>query len=185
MFDRLITFLISIIELFYFATVLDEFEGGVMLRLGKWHRDLVPGIHWRIPFGIEQPLKINTALDSMDLPPQTFDTADGVSVSVSGYVLYRVRNPRKVLLDVEDISTVMSDSARGPIRHTLEPLTYAALRTGGKQLMEQVTKAVHAQATRWGISVASVGLSDCTRSITYRVLLDGNLTGDLGPERTE
>ena len=67
-------------------TVIDAYEEAVVLRLGKYHRNLDPGFHWLIPFGIERALSDEVVTRVVNLSSQSLTTQDGVPVVVGGAV---------------------------------------------------------------------------------------------------
>ena len=172
MFNKLIELLIDFVGLFYVGTVVDQYERAVVLRLGKFKRELGPGFHWLWPLAIECALKANVVPESNDLPAQAITTADGKNVVFSAVVVYQVRDVRKLLLETEDAETVLADASRGTLRRALCALDWDELRRGGEQLDQELTQAVRSKAFRWGIEVLSVSLSDLSRTAVLRLVHD-------------
>ena len=172
MLNRLIDLLLDLIALFYFGTVVAVYERAVVLRLGKFSRELQPGFHWVWPFAIEEVLKVNVVPESNDLPAQALTTADGRNIVASAVVVYRVRDVRKLLLETEDAETVLADASRGTIRQHLCRLTWDEIRQPGSKIDDDLTRAVRSNAFRWGIEVLSVMLSDLSRTAVLRLVHD-------------
>ena len=155
MLDRLVDLLLNFIELFYVTTVVDEYQRGVMLRLGRWHRDLGPGLHYRLPMYIEVPLAISVVPDATTMPEQTFTLKDGTTVAVSPVLTYRVHSARKVLLEVEDAETSMLDSCSGVMRRLMTTHGWEDFVDPEKceEIEAAISKEIRQEAFRWGFEV--------------------------------
>ncbi len=156
MFDKLVDVLVLIWRALLPFVVIDPFEAGILLRLGKYRRTLKPGFHWLIPLA-EQVLQVNTVPYLHDLPAQ----------SVGKYVFravltYRVVNARKFLLGVEDGRSAVEDAALGSLaRHACDdPDTHADLA-----LADVCERVRH-----WGIRVERLAFADHVAARTYRLI---------------
>jgi regulator of protease activity HflC (stomatin/prohibitin superfamily) len=108
MLDRLIDVLLQFIDLFKFWEVVAEYRRGVVFRFGRCRDKLWgPGIHWRMPFGIDYIVHVNTTLETRSLPPQSLTTSDGLDITVSAVVSYRVSHPILFTTEAEDINDVI------------------------------------------------------------------------------
>ena len=77
MFDRLLDLLVGCIDLFKFWIILMPYQGGVLVRLGKFVRELEPGLHWLIPFGVDQVLTEHTVPQFISLAESGIISKDG------------------------------------------------------------------------------------------------------------
>ena len=101
MFDKLIDFFISIIELFKFFWVIRQWEAGIILRLGRYTgKVLSPGFHIIWPFAIDEVHTISIIPDVTKLEPQTIVMKDKSVVVVQAIVKYQVNNPEVCLVEV-------------------------------------------------------------------------------------
>jgi regulator of protease activity HflC (stomatin/prohibitin superfamily) len=158
MLDRLIDFLISCIELFKFWHVLDPYEEGVQLRLGKFRRILASGsIYFILPFGIDRCLAANVVPTTHTLGDESITTTDGKSVGFHAVVTYQVRNIKKALLDVEDVYHAVLDASSGEIGRVLRESTWAEIMA--PEMLEKLTAACRARGFRFGIEIMSVQLA--------------------------
>lgn len=155
MLDKLVEFFLDFIELFYVTTVIDQYQEGVMLRFGKYHRDLLPGLHLRLPLNIEVPLSISVVPDATTMPEQTFTLVDGTTVAVVPVLTYRVHNTRKVLLEVEDAEASMLDSCSGVMRRLMTPHGWEDFVDPDKcaEIEAAISKEIRQEAFRWGFEV--------------------------------
>lgn len=167
MFDKLFDVLLKFVGLFHFWTIIYDYEKGVILRLGKFHRYAKPGLNLRIPFSIEECMAINAVFDTMDLGQQSLTTKDGHNVVLSTYVSWTVKDPRKALLTVDGVESVLSDVASGYIEERVAAATWDEVRTA--TFRKSLKKHIQRQARKWGISVKNVQFSDRTRSRSLRL----------------
>jgi regulator of protease activity HflC (stomatin/prohibitin superfamily) len=115
-------------------------------------------------------LTCNCAWDTADLPVQSCVTQDDYEIAISAVLTYRVKDARKMLIDVAGDEGVLSDSSRGVIREIVGNHSYADLCRPA--IDKKMTTAVRARAWRWGVEVKEVQLSDLTTAKTYRILGD-------------
>jgi regulator of protease activity HflC (stomatin/prohibitin superfamily) len=166
-FDKLVELLVQFIDLFYFVRVIDQYMGGVVLRLGKYHRTLGPGAHMVWPLGIERVLMQHTNPSTTKLDAQSLTTADGVAVVVSAVVTWRVSNVRKVLLECDGHEQVMLDSTTGVLAEHVTGVVWSDLVT--EEFRCTITSAVAQRARKWGIKVMKVQLKDVARCRSLRL----------------
>ena len=91
--------------------ILNEYERGVIFRLGRLVGTRGPGLIILIP-GIEKMVKVSLRLVTLDVPPQDIITKDNVSVKVNAVVYFRVMNPDNAIIEVEDFLYATSQLAQ-------------------------------------------------------------------------
>src|SRR5687768_3735103 len=120
MFDKLIDFLISIIELFRFFWVIRTWERGIVLRFGKWTEEVLqPGFHFILPFAIDEVHTINILPTVVELDPQTIVTKDKVVVVVQALVKYEVVKPEVCLIEVANELDALKEFTQGAIHSVI------------------------------------------------------------------
>jgi regulator of protease activity HflC (stomatin/prohibitin superfamily) len=174
MIDRLVQLLIDGAKLFKFFCVVRAFEGGVILRLGRFHREVAPGFHWLWPFELEELVYTNVVDELIEIGPQSLTTADGVSIVLSTVVTFAVKDPRKFLLEVEGANQAVADAAVGAQARYVLGKTWRELLASDKP--EELTAIVRKRGWRYGVEVRSVEVKDFTRSRSYRLLSSANRT---------
>ncbi|WP_321471168.1 SPFH domain-containing protein [uncultured Paludibaculum sp.] len=168
MFDRLVQLIVDSLKLFMFWTVVPSYAGGVILRLGTFHRLATPGFHWVWPFSIETTLLTNVVPETMNVGPQSLTTKDGVSIVIATVVTFGVSDPKVFLLEIEGGNQVVDDSTYGVVSELVLSKTWDELRH--TDVANELTKAVRRQAKRYGVDVRSVAVSDLTRSRSLRLM---------------
>lgn len=169
MFDRLVDFIIQFLDLFRFFTVVPCYAGGVMLRLGKFNRMLLPGFHWKWPFRIEEALSTNVVPETMPVGPQSLTTKDGTSVVISTVVTFSIVDVKTFLLGIEGAGQVIEDATYGIVAQFVMSHGWEELREG-LDMANELTKAVRRHAKKYGVDVLTVQIADFTRSRSYRLM---------------
>lgn len=162
MFDRLIDLLVQFIDLFRFWTVIKEFERGVGLRLGRFWKVMEPGLHWIIPFGIDEVLVDNVVTRTCGLNGITMTLRDGITVNVSAIVRFNIRDIKKALLEVEGIDDVIRDCTYGFISDVVRHSTWDELIR--PETLDVVTTAARRRAWKYGIEIENVAFTDLTKA---------------------
>ena len=168
MLDRLIDFLLSIIQMFQFWTVVNEYERGVVLRLGRFKREIGPGLTWCIPFYVDHVLVDNVVNRVVELGPQSLTTKDGKDVTVNAVVTASIKDIKKALLEVEGVDHALADACCAAVGEHVNDTDWTDLR--GELSYDTLTKACRRQAFKYGIEIHRVQLKDLTRCRSLRIL---------------
>ena len=151
--------LIVIIALFYlFKTikVLSEYERGVIFRLGKLlPRVKGPGVIL-VFWPIDRIVRISLRTVVHDIPPQDIITRDNVSVKVNAVVYYRVLDPARAVVEVEDYTYATSQLAQTTLRSVLGQAELDALLSERDEINDKLQRIIDSQTDPWGIKVSSV-----------------------------
>lgn len=161
MIDRLIEFLVSIIDLFRFWVVVDPDQEGVILRMGHFHRKLEAG-DWYIKraFGIDRERLITVTPDTLNLSAQGLTTKDGVQITVAVIVKFRIEDSVKALLKVQDRENVVRDCALADTCSLVQEHPWEEIRAAA--FSEKLTRAARKHGNPCGVDILSVKFTDCT-----------------------
>lgn len=170
MFDRIVDFLLSIIGLFKFWAVVDQWERGIVVRLGRYNRMARPGFMWIWPFSVEHVLVEDTYKKVTHLHPQSLTTADGKSVVASAVVTYRVRNAKKVILTAGGHEEAIVASVPGTIGKFVMAANYTDLNT--EEFRSTVTTACNEEASAWGMEIEEVRFANLVAARSYRLFAE-------------
>ena len=108
------------------AYVVNEYEGGVLLRLGKYVRTDEPGLHWKIPF-VDAPVITSIAVTTAQPGSQSLMTNDDQKVVISTVVKYSVKDVKPYLLEIEDRDDVLTDVVMGAVREVVRDCSFEEL----------------------------------------------------------
>lgn len=163
---RLVDAIFSALDLFRFWVVLYEYERGVMLRLGRFHREVGPGWHWRLPFKLEELRYVNVRKQTSASWEQTLTTTDGTTVTVGFDYLVAVQDVRAVLLEMDDWSAVAYNAAKIAMANMVEQSDLARVLNG--DFCQSVREAVRAALESNGIRLLNFAVTERCRSRAYR-----------------
>lgn len=136
--------------------ILPEYERGVVFRLGRLRpSDYGPGIFFLIPL-VDRMIRISLRTIVHDVPPQDVITRDNVSVKVNAVVYYRVMNPRKAVVDVENFHYATSQLAQTTLRSVLGEVELDGLLAEREKLNHQLQSILDKHTDPWGIKVSAV-----------------------------
>jgi regulator of protease activity HflC (stomatin/prohibitin superfamily) len=135
--------------------ILMEYERGVIFRLGRYSRTGGPGLAILIPL-IEQLRRVDLRLVTMDVPPQDVITRDNVSVKVNAVVYFRVVDPQKAIIQVENFLNATSQLAQTTLRAVLGKHTLDEMLAERERLNADIQHTLDSQTDAWGIKVSNV-----------------------------
>ena len=135
--------------------ILREYERGVVFMLGRFWKVKGPGLILIIP-GIQQMVRVDLRTVVMDVPSQDVISRDNVSVKVNAVVYFRVVDPAKAILQVEDFMTATSQLAQTTLRAVLGKHELDEMLAERERLNMDIQQALDAQTDAWGIKVANV-----------------------------
>jgi regulator of protease activity HflC (stomatin/prohibitin superfamily) len=135
--------------------VLREYERGVVFRLGRLIGEKGPGLIVIIPI-VDRLLKVSLRIITMDVPPQDVITKDNVSVKVNAVVYFRVMDPTKAIVAVQDYLYATSQIAQTTLRSVLGEAELDELLSKRDKINVQLQKIIDEQTDPWGIKVSAV-----------------------------
>lgn len=154
--NLLITILILTILLLMSAIrVLREYERGVVFRLGRLIGAKGPGLFLLIP-GIDRMVKVSLRTVVMDVPPQDVITKDNVSVQVNAVIYFRVIDPEKAVVEVENYLYATSQLAQTTLRSIVGEMELDDLLAKREKINLKLQKVIDTHTDPWGIKVSMV-----------------------------
>jgi regulator of protease activity HflC (stomatin/prohibitin superfamily) len=156
MFDRLIDFLLESLKMFQFWVVLDPYERGVLLRLGRFTRVLDPGLHFLWPMFVDRVIAENVVPRTHRITGLATTTNDGKAVGFDAVITYRISDVLKAVLEAERVEDAIADSCAGIICTHLSGLSWDAIVHQGAP--ESLTAACRKRGWKWGVEIQSVQL---------------------------
>ncbi len=135
--------------------ILREYERGVIFRLGRLIGSKGPGLILLIPF-IDKMVKTSLRTVVMDVPPQDVITKDNVSVQVNAVIYFRVVNPQKSVVEVENYLFATSQLAQTTLRSIVGQIELDELLGGRDKINHELQKIIDKQSDPWGIKVSLV-----------------------------
>lgn len=176
MLERLLDFLISSLRLLQPWYVLTDYEGGVVLRFGRFHRMAEPGIHWLIPFGVEHLIYTNVVSETINIGPQSLTTAKTAdepaeSIVISTVVTFSVSDAKAFLLTIEGGNAALEDLSIGVNSELVCRTPWSKLSDPAVfDLPNELTKLTRRRAKSWGVEIERVQIADLSRCRSLRLL---------------
>jgi regulator of protease activity HflC (stomatin/prohibitin superfamily) len=137
--------------------ILNEYERGVIFRLGRVIAAKGPGLIILIPL-IDKMVKVSLRLVAMDVDPQDVITRDNVSVKVNAVIYFRVIEPIKAIVEVENYSYAMSQLAQTTLRSVCGQSELDDLLAEREKINSELQEILDTHTDPWGIKVATVEL---------------------------
>lgn len=135
--------------------ILREYERGVVFMLGRFWKVKGPGLVIIIPL-VQQMVKVDLRIVVFDVPPQDVITRDNVSVKVNAVVYFRVIEPQRAIIQVEDFFAATSQLSQTTLRSVLGKHELDELLSARDKLNTDIQKILDAATDAWGIKVTVV-----------------------------
>lgn len=157
MLDKLMELISRFLEEILPWVVINEFSAGVVLRLGKFHKEVKPGFYWKIPFA-DRVYEDVVIMTTMELPSQTLTTRDAKQVVVKSIVKYEISDVKLFVLSIYDAKDAISDLTQGIIKKMIATMDWD--KCNDNELDNIITKKVRTELKRFGVSADSVTLTN-------------------------
>ena len=151
---------IVVLTIFFLSAalrILNEYERGVIFRLGRVIQAKGPGLIILIPV-IDKMVKVSMRLVAMDVDPQDVISRDNVSVKVNAVIYFRVIEPIKAVVEVEDYAYAMSQLAQTTLRSVCGQAELDELLSAREKINSQLQEILDTHTDPWGIKVTTVEL---------------------------
>ncbi len=152
---------IAIIFLASAIRVVREYERGVIFRLGRLVGAKGPGLFFVVPF-IDQFIKIDLRVVTMDVPKQSLITRDNVPVTVDAVVYFRVLSPEDAITKVENYIAATSLISQTTLRSVVGQSELDELLIHRDKINEALQKIIDEKTDPWGIKVSAVEIKEVT-----------------------
>jgi regulator of protease activity HflC (stomatin/prohibitin superfamily) len=168
MLDRLVGFLLECLDLLRFWQVVAPFEEGCQIRLGKFNRVLNSGLHFILPFGIDHCLIQCVVPTTHSLGDESSTTKDGKSIGFTAVVTYQIRDIKKAMLDIEDVTHAVRDACSGEIGRVLRESTWEEILA--PDMLDKLTTACRKRGFRYGIEIMACQLAGISPARSIRLM---------------
>ena len=152
--------LVVLIGLTSAVRIINEYERGVLFRLGRLMALKGPGLRLIIPFGIDRLVKIDLRTVTLEVPPQEVITLDNVTVKVNAVIYFLVVNPNFAVTKVANFINATSQIAQTTLRSVLGQSTLDELLANREKINATLQRIIDEQTEPWGIKVSTVEIKD-------------------------
>jgi regulator of protease activity HflC (stomatin/prohibitin superfamily) len=151
---------LAIVIAFSSIRIANEYERGVVFRLGRLIALRGPGLFFIIPFGIDRLVKIDLRTITLEVTPQEVITNDNVTAKVNAVIYFQVIDARKAVTQVLNYINATSQIAQTTLRAALGQATLDELLANREKINQNLQKIIDEQTEPWGIKVAVVEIKD-------------------------
>jgi regulator of protease activity HflC (stomatin/prohibitin superfamily) len=135
--------------------ILREYERGVVFQLGRFWKVKGPGLVVLVPF-IQQMVRVELRTVVLDVPSQDVISRDNVSIKVNAVVYFRIVDPQKAIIEVQNFMMATSQLAQTTLRSVLGKHALDEMLSEREKLNLDIQQALDTQTLSWGIKVANV-----------------------------
>ncbi|MBU4350949.1 slipin family protein [Candidatus Parcubacteria bacterium] len=151
--------LLAIILLISGLRVVNQYERGVILTLGKYTSTRQPGLTWIFP-GIQNMSKVDMRIITTNIPQQEVITKDNVPVGTNAVVYFRVDSAEKAILDIENFSKAVREYAQAALRDVIGGIELDTLLAEREKIADEITKIVDEATEAWGVKISDIKIQD-------------------------
>ncbi|CAF30592.1 SPFH domain-containing protein [Methanococcus maripaludis] len=139
--------------------IVNQFELGLIFRLGKVRGRLNPGVNFIIPF-IDVPIKVDVRTKVIDVPPQEMITRDNAGVRIDAVIYYRVMDVNRAILEVQNFQYAIINLAQTSLRAIIGSLELDDALNKREFINSQLLETLDRDTDAWGVKVEKVELRE-------------------------
>jgi regulator of protease activity HflC (stomatin/prohibitin superfamily) len=139
--------------------VVQQYQKGVVFRFGKIVGQKEPGLSWVIPF-IDQVRRVDLRTITLPIPPQKIITKDNVSVDVSAVAYYKIVDPVKSIVNIENVMSAINQIAQTSVRNIVGKFQLDEILSEREQINKEITAVLDQHTETWGVIVPVVEIKD-------------------------
>ena len=151
--------IIAIVVILASLRILNQYEKGVVLTLGKYTGTREPGLRVVIPI-FQRMIKVDMRLRTIDIQKQQVMTKDNVPVDVNGVVFFKVLKIEDAVLKVQDYEYSIAQYAQTALRDVVGGMTLDTILVERQEIGEQIKEIVDKETDQWGLDVQVIKLQD-------------------------
>jgi regulator of protease activity HflC (stomatin/prohibitin superfamily) len=156
----LVLLVVLIIIVLAGVRIVNQYERGVVLRLGKLRPNIKePGLRVIIPF-VDQMRKVSLRIITLPVDSQKIITKDNVSIDVAAVAYYKVSDPIKSIIEIENVINATYQIAQTTVRNVVGQSALDEVLSQTATINEKIKKILDSLTDKWGIFVSTVELKD-------------------------
>jgi regulator of protease activity HflC (stomatin/prohibitin superfamily) len=140
--------------------IINEYERGVVFRLGRLANLKGPGFRLIVPFGFDRLVKVDLRTVTLEVPPQEAITLDNVTVKVLAVIYFQVVHPQDAITKVQNYYNATSQIAQSTLRSVLGQSSMHDLLADRAKLGATLQRIIDEHTEPWGVKVSSVEIKD-------------------------
>ncbi|MEM3422933.1 MAG: slipin family protein [Candidatus Bilamarchaeaceae archaeon] len=149
----LVVVLVSSIRIIY------EYQRGILFTLGRFSGVVNPGIRIIIPF-IQTMRIVDTRIKTVDIPRQEVMTKDNVPVGVNAVVYFKIEDPKKAVLEIEDYTYAVAQYGQTALRDVIGNKELDFVLTERDDIANEIKTIVDKETSSWGVDITAIKIQD-------------------------
>ncbi len=139
--------------------VIFEYKRALKFRFGKYVTTLQPGLRWIIPF-IETIQVVDVRVITINVVSQEVMTRDNVPCSIDGVVFFKINNPEKAVLEVEEFAFAITQLSQAALRDVCGKVELDTILSKREEMGKNIKTIVEGETREWGIEIKDVKIKD-------------------------
>jgi regulator of protease activity HflC (stomatin/prohibitin superfamily) len=136
-----------------------QYQKGIVFRFGKIVKTKDPGLNWILPI-FDSMIRIDMRVITLPVPPQKIITKDNVSVDISAVAYYKVVDPVKAIVAVQNVRDAIDQIAQTSLRNVVGKFQLDEILSERDTINAEITKILDAYTEQWGVVVSTVEIKD-------------------------
>lgn len=150
---------ILLIFILQILVVINQYERGIVLTLGRYSYTLGPGLKILIPI-FQRVIKVDIRITTSDIPQQEVITKDNVPVGINAVVYFQVVKPEDAILKIQDFAYAVTQYAQTALRDVIGGVELDTLLVERQKLADEIKMLVDHETTNWGIDITAIKIQD-------------------------
>jgi regulator of protease activity HflC (stomatin/prohibitin superfamily) len=150
---------IVIIFLLSGIRIIDQYERGLVLTLGKFTSMRSAGLNWIFPV-VQKLMKVDMRIATVDIPQQEVITRDNVPLNVNAVVYYKIEDAEKAILNIQDYATAVADFSQVALCDVVGGFDLDQVLSDREDIANKIKEIVDKTTTEWGIDISAIKLQD-------------------------
>ena len=151
--------IIVVIFLAFGIRIIFEYKRAIKFRFGKYIKTLQPGFRWIIPF-VETIQIVDIRVITFNIDSQEVMTEDNVPCSIDGVVFFKIVNPEKAVLEVEEYKFAITQLAQAALRDVCGKVELDTILSKREEMGKNIKDIVEKETQDWGIEISDVKIKD-------------------------
>lgn len=139
--------------------VINQYERGVVLTLGRYTGTRAPGLTWIMPI-VQKMIKVDMRVNTIDIPQQEVITKDNVPVGINAVVYFQVEVAENALLNIKDYTLAVMQYAQAALRDVIGGVELDPLLSEREHIANEIQRIVEQATKPWGVVVSDIKMQD-------------------------
>ncbi|MDP2789841.1 MAG: slipin family protein [bacterium] len=152
-------FVIGLLFLIAGIRVINQYERGVVLTLGKYSHTKTPGLSYVVPI-FQRMIRVDIRITTSEIPQQEVITKDNVPVGINAVVYFLVEGPEAAVLSIQNYAFAVNQYAQTALRDVIGGFELDTLLSARDKIADEIKVVVEQETKKWGIDVTSIRIQD-------------------------